>query len=143
MAGVLEGVSVLRVNTGMTWRGTSFPPKQSLHGGATSLPRIRDGYDLISTGVPALGAQRKEVLQAALGRAFKLLAIGSGVGLVLGLLATKVLAFSGHAARSPGLCGCGSGDAAAGPGGHVDSCAACAIRQSAGPAARGVSRARF
>ena len=41
----------------------------------------------------ALGAQHKEVLQAALGRAFKLLAIGSGVGLVLGLLATKVLAF--------------------------------------------------
>ncbi|MGB9077303.1 MAG: ABC transporter permease [Terracidiphilus sp.] len=41
----------------------------------------------------ALGAQRKEVLQAALGRAFKLLAIGSGVGLVLGLLGTKVLAF--------------------------------------------------
>jgi hypothetical protein len=41
----------------------------------------------------ALGAQRKEVLQAALGRAFKLLAIGSGVGLVLGLLATKLLAF--------------------------------------------------
>jgi ABC-type antimicrobial peptide transport system permease subunit len=41
----------------------------------------------------ALGAQRKELLQAALGRAFKLLAIGSGVGLVLGLLATRVLAF--------------------------------------------------
>jgi predicted permease len=41
----------------------------------------------------ALGAQRKEMLQAALGRAFKLLAIGSGVGLVLGLFATKVLAF--------------------------------------------------
>jgi ABC-type antimicrobial peptide transport system permease subunit len=41
----------------------------------------------------ALGAQRKEVLQASLGRAFKLLAIGSGVGLALGLLATKVLAF--------------------------------------------------
>jgi len=41
----------------------------------------------------ALGAKRKEVLQAALGRAFKLLAIGSGVGLALGLLATKVLAF--------------------------------------------------
>jgi len=66
----------------MTWRGISFPPKQSLHGGAPSLPRIRDCYGLISTGVPALGAQRKEVLQAALGRAFKLLAIGSGVGLV-------------------------------------------------------------
>ena len=41
----------------------------------------------------ALGAQRKEVLQAALGRALKLLAIGSGAGLVLGLLATKVLSF--------------------------------------------------
>jgi predicted permease len=41
----------------------------------------------------ALGAQRKEVLQAALGRAVKLLAIGSAAGLVLGLLATKVLAF--------------------------------------------------
>jgi predicted permease len=41
----------------------------------------------------ALGAQRKEVLQAALGRAFKLLAIGSAAGLVLGLLATRVLAF--------------------------------------------------
>jgi ABC-type antimicrobial peptide transport system permease subunit len=41
----------------------------------------------------ALGAQRKEVLQTALGRAFKLLAAGSMAGLVLGLLATKVLAF--------------------------------------------------
>jgi len=41
----------------------------------------------------ALGAQRREVLAAALGRAFKLLAFGSAAGLVLGLLATKVLAF--------------------------------------------------
>ena len=41
----------------------------------------------------ALGAQRKEVLQAALGRAFKLLAFGSAAGLVLGLLASRVLAF--------------------------------------------------
>ncbi len=41
----------------------------------------------------ALGAQRKEVLQAALGRAFKLLAIGSVAGLVLGLLATRVLGY--------------------------------------------------
>jgi predicted permease len=41
----------------------------------------------------ALGAQHKEVLQAALGRAFKLLGIGSAAGLILGLLATKVLAF--------------------------------------------------
>jgi predicted permease len=41
----------------------------------------------------ALGAQRKEVLEAALGRAFKLLAIGSASGLVLGFLATRVLAY--------------------------------------------------
>jgi len=41
----------------------------------------------------ALGAQRREVLQAALGRPVKLLVLGSGVGLLLGLLATRVLAF--------------------------------------------------
>jgi predicted permease len=41
----------------------------------------------------ALGAQRKEVLEAALGRAFKLLAFGSAAGLLLGLLASRVLAF--------------------------------------------------
>jgi ABC-type antimicrobial peptide transport system permease subunit len=41
----------------------------------------------------ALGAQRKEVLQAALGRPLKLLAIGSAAGLLLGILAGKVLAY--------------------------------------------------
>ncbi|HZD51217.1 MAG TPA: ABC transporter permease [Silvibacterium sp.] len=41
----------------------------------------------------ALGAQRTEVLQAALGRAFRLLAFGSAAGLILGLLATRVLAY--------------------------------------------------
>jgi ABC-type antimicrobial peptide transport system permease subunit len=41
----------------------------------------------------ALGAQRKEVLQAALGRAVKLLAIGSTAGLALGILASRLLAF--------------------------------------------------
>jgi len=41
----------------------------------------------------ALGAQRKEVLQAALGRALKLLAFGSAAGLLLGILASRVLAF--------------------------------------------------
>ena len=40
----------------------------------------------------ALGAQRTEVLQAALGRAIKLLAFGSAAGLVLGFLASRVLA---------------------------------------------------
>jgi predicted permease len=39
----------------------------------------------------ALGAQRKELLRAALGRAVKLLASGSAAGLVLGILATRVL----------------------------------------------------
>ena len=41
----------------------------------------------------ALGAQRREVLQAALGRALKLLAFGSAAGLLLGILASRVLAF--------------------------------------------------
>jgi ABC-type antimicrobial peptide transport system permease subunit len=41
----------------------------------------------------ALGAQRKEILRAALGRAFKLLAFGSAGGLGLGLLASRVLAY--------------------------------------------------
>jgi predicted permease len=40
----------------------------------------------------ALGAQRGEVLQAALGRPFKLLACGSAAGLVLGIFASRVLA---------------------------------------------------
>src|ERR1035437_6486489 len=41
----------------------------------------------------ALGAQRKEVLQAALGRPLKLLVLGSVAGLLLGILATRVLAY--------------------------------------------------
>jgi len=41
----------------------------------------------------ALGAQRAEVLQAALGRPLRLLALGSAAGLILGLLATRVLAY--------------------------------------------------
>jgi len=40
----------------------------------------------------ALGAKPKEVLRAALSRPFKLLALGSVAGLILGLLATRVLA---------------------------------------------------
>jgi predicted permease len=48
----------------------------------------------------ALGAQRKEVLQAALGRAFKLLAFGSAAGLLLGILASRVLAFIVYQATS-------------------------------------------
>jgi predicted permease len=41
----------------------------------------------------ALGAQKKEVVKAALGRTFRLLAFGSAVGLLLGLAAGKVIAF--------------------------------------------------
>ena len=41
----------------------------------------------------AIGARPKEVLQAALGRAVKLLAFGSAAGLLLGILASRVLAF--------------------------------------------------
>jgi ABC-type antimicrobial peptide transport system permease subunit len=40
----------------------------------------------------ALGAQRRQVLGAALGRAVKLLAFGSAAGLLLGMLASRVLA---------------------------------------------------
>jgi ABC-type lipoprotein release transport system permease subunit len=40
----------------------------------------------------ALGAARKEILGAALGRTLKLLASGSAAGLILGLLASRVLA---------------------------------------------------
>ena len=41
----------------------------------------------------ALGARQKQVLRAALGRAFLLLAGGSVAGIVLGVLATKVLSY--------------------------------------------------
>ena len=40
----------------------------------------------------ALGARRKELLQAALGRAFRLLAFGSAAVLMLGIAASRVLA---------------------------------------------------
>jgi ABC-type antimicrobial peptide transport system permease subunit len=41
----------------------------------------------------ALGARRKQLLRAALGRAFVLLSMGSAAGLLLGILATKVLSY--------------------------------------------------
>jgi predicted permease len=41
----------------------------------------------------ALGARRKQVLRAALGRAMVLLSVGSTAGLVLGLIFTKVLSY--------------------------------------------------
>jgi predicted permease len=41
----------------------------------------------------ALGANQQRVLGAALGRAFRLLAIGSAAGMILGVVATRVLSF--------------------------------------------------
>jgi predicted permease len=41
----------------------------------------------------ALGASQKQILRASLGRAFRLLSIGSIAGVVLGLMATRVLSF--------------------------------------------------
>jgi ABC-type antimicrobial peptide transport system permease subunit len=41
----------------------------------------------------ALGADQRKVLGAALGRTFRLLAVGSAAGMILGLLATRVLSF--------------------------------------------------
>jgi predicted permease len=41
----------------------------------------------------ALGARRKEVLRAALGRAFVVLSVGSAAGIGLGILASKVLSY--------------------------------------------------
>lgn len=41
----------------------------------------------------ALGADQRKVLGAALGRAFRLLTVGSVAGMLLGLLATRVLSF--------------------------------------------------
>jgi ABC-type antimicrobial peptide transport system permease subunit len=41
----------------------------------------------------ALGAQRRQVLQAALGRTFRILALGSAAGLLAGTAASSVLAY--------------------------------------------------
>jgi len=48
----------------------------------------------------ALGAKRREILSAALGRPVKMLALGSGAGMLLGILAGKVLAYLVYEANS-------------------------------------------
>jgi predicted permease len=48
----------------------------------------------------ALGARRKQLLGAALGRALVLLSVGSAAGLLLGILATKVLSYIVYQASS-------------------------------------------
>lgn len=78
----------------------SFPG----HSGAICFCRFSEELSFpaaCSTAVPlrelgirvALGAGQQEVLRAALGRAFRLLAIGPVAGIVLGVLATKVLSY--------------------------------------------------
>ena len=57
-------------------------------------------YEITILVCIALGAERKRVLQAALGRALKLLVFGSAVGLLLGILASRVLAFIVYQAPS-------------------------------------------
>jgi hypothetical protein len=74
----------------------------------------------------ALGAQRSEVLQAALGRPFKLLAFGFDSRIDSGVLASRVLAFVVYQAtpRDPLVLGWrGSGYGVAGVAGHLDSSA--------------------
>ena len=48
----------------------------------------------------ALGAQRREVLTAALGRPLRILALGSAAGLLMGILAGRVLAYIVYQATS-------------------------------------------
>ena len=91
----------------------------------------------------ALGAQRGAVLQAGLGRALKLLALGSAAGLILGVLFTSVLTAIVYQAtpRDPlVLAGRGPGDVVPRPAGHVDSGATRAVAESRDAAARGVTR---
>jgi ABC-type antimicrobial peptide transport system permease subunit len=55
----------------------------------------------------ALGARRREVLQAALGRTFRLLATGAVAGLLLGMAAARVLGLIVYQAspRDPAVLG--------------------------------------
>jgi ABC-type lipoprotein release transport system permease subunit len=76
----------------------------------------------------ALGASQRSVLSAARGRAFRLLAIGSVAGMILGVLAARVVWFIVYQAtpRDPiVLGGGGGGDDGDWPRGCMDSGAAC------------------
>jgi hypothetical protein len=71
----------------------------------------------------ALRAHRIQVLQDALGRAGRLLCLGSAAGLLLGMLAGKVLSFycvSGKRSRSAGIGIGSSGHVACNPHSHLD-----------------------
>jgi predicted lysophospholipase L1 biosynthesis ABC-type transport system permease subunit len=67
--------------------------------------RIR-GYGYREVGIRvALGARKQEVLRAELGRVFVLLSVRSAAGMVLGILASKVLAFIVY--QTVATCRCG------------------------------------
>jgi hypothetical protein len=94
---------VFSVLNGLILRPLNVPQPQSLYGieRATDQDMSQSYPDYLDLrnrnhselGIRvALGAQRKQVLKAALGRAFKLLAWGSATGLFLGILASRVLA---------------------------------------------------
>lgn len=81
--GVLGGLGAMLAVTGIFGLGTYAVSK-----------RLRE------LGIRvALGAQRKQVLQTALGRVFRLLAIGSAIGLLLGVAATKLLSYIVYQAK--------------------------------------------
>ena len=93
----------------------------------------------------ALGANQRNVLGAALGRAFRLLAIGSVAGMILGVLATRVLSvhrLSGHAERPDRARRRHPDYAGRGPGRCVDPGPARSRCRSDDPVARGVNRRR-
>jgi hypothetical protein len=90
----------------------------------------------------ALGAQRREVFAGRAGTCVQTVGDWFGGWIGSGSACDEGAGFhcvSGHATRSPGPGWCGSGNGYAGIAGHLDSGAACTIRQSPGPAARGVS----
>ena len=89
----------------------------------------------------ALGANQRKVLGAALGRAFRLLAIGSAAGMILGVLATRVLVHIVYQATPKDpivLVGVILAMLARGPGCGMDSGAARTRGRSDDPAARGI-----
>ena len=75
-------------------------PNKTIYVKDTDLPLFDQAQEQLGESVSsmrelgiriAIGAQRRELLQTALGRAVKLLAFGSAAGLVLGVAASRVL----------------------------------------------------
>ena len=91
----------------------------------------------------ALGAHRTQLMRSALGRPLVLLASGSSVGLLLGMLTSRLLAqnrLPGHLARSSGACHSDRRHDADRAAGHMDSRATRPHHQSGAATARRVSR---